>query len=272
MSVEALDRIRVELGKIQIGDRYGFFRVERVQSRSQVHVRCICGVTRIVSSQKLRDGEATCCQLCSFRRRGIFPPHLGQRFGRLLVGGRCDRRSTIGVWCDCGNRIVVNALDLEKGRVTMCPQCRAAERRRSARSRRRSGPKETQEPRVTVQPGRRVGFYLIMALEDDGRQATAVCLCGRISSWLSVANLQKGKFVACPDCGPRLRGEFPPPLGKRFGNLTALESQNRDDVQVWCECGVYTSYTADELESGDVVACAECTAAGLVPQDGSGHG
>lgn len=114
------------------GQRFGRLvvirEVQTVGNNRAYLCRCDCGNQRMVSMNQLRSGRARSCGCLNRERSSEKNTHdlTGQRFGRLTVIGRSERRHQTqhhAFWkcrCDCGNEIDVLSKYLVSGETKSC--------------------------------------------------------------------------------------------------------------------------------------------------------
>ena len=124
------------------GQRFGYLTVIRRATKEECspykgkHARwicqCDCGRIRNIASNKLKEGSTISCG-CKDRtspkqnhyipNRQYFEDLTGQRFGKLLVLQRIDKRGQHYIWkcqCDCGGLTEVSSTNLKTGHTTSC--------------------------------------------------------------------------------------------------------------------------------------------------------
>lgn len=89
------------------------------------HCKCDCGKEVDVKSSSLRSGATKSCGCYTKERIGKlnFKDLTGQRFGRLLVLKRTDKKGQCVYWlceCDCGNLTEVRSNLLRNGSIQSC--------------------------------------------------------------------------------------------------------------------------------------------------------
>ena len=111
----------------EIGNQYGNLTViskaeEKINNHIAWNCQCKCGNTIIVSGSKLRNGEKTCCPLCSKRQMEI--DETNNIYGDLKVLEKVSINSNRQtVWkcqCSCGNICNATGVELRKGDKTHC--------------------------------------------------------------------------------------------------------------------------------------------------------
>lgn len=100
-------------------------QTKKTNSGSYWICQCECGNIKSVKSSALRRGETTSCgcyrkeQVAKIKREQSEQEMLNQRFGKLIVKARSERKGSGGelYWicqCDCGNLIEVRGHDLRR--------------------------------------------------------------------------------------------------------------------------------------------------------------
>ena len=87
--------------------------------------KCDCGTIKEVTQDSLRGGKSTSCGCQGREKLGKlhFKDLTGQRFGRLTVIERSDRKGDNAFWvckCDCGNTKTIKSGSLIGGKTTSC--------------------------------------------------------------------------------------------------------------------------------------------------------
>jgi len=105
-----------------LGKRVGRLTVvKRAQNKNGVRWDCLCdcgNTTQIASGHLLNEATKSCGCLVT---DGL--DRVGQRFGRLLVISKAERRSNTQRWnciCDCGSKTVVFGNCFTNGNTTSC--------------------------------------------------------------------------------------------------------------------------------------------------------
>jgi len=107
------------------GKTFGRLRVlghqEKRGGRNIWLCQCECGNLSLVSTGELRSGHRTSCGCFSIiHTRNL----IGEKFGRLLVTGKCEKRKHRQVqWectCDCGKGLIIVTAQLTTGKTQSC--------------------------------------------------------------------------------------------------------------------------------------------------------
>ncbi len=135
---------------------------------------CKCGRDAVKARTSLVEGHARSCGQCRKdninRRDGI--DMLNQKFGRLTVIARCDRKSSNGQYywtcqCECGNIKDIRGDALREGKTLSCG-CYSVQRTR-----------ETAESRIKDLSGQRFGKLVAVEYvgKNAGNQYKWLCKC-----------------------------------------------------------------------------------------------
>lgn len=172
-----------------------------------------------------------------------------QRFGRLLVIGCSENRSSSGdlYWkarCDCGSEREYRSKNLRSGEAASCGCRRHDDDYRRSRARDISGER----------------FGRLVAQELEGFSsggARWLCRCDCGSTRVVRANsLTTGRTISCGCYRPFRRRDL---TGIRFGRLVAVESKGRRKSDaLWrctCDCGRSIEVIARSLVHGNTQSC-----------------
>lgn len=114
------------------GQRFGLLTVlKRIHNKGKDNghshwlCSCDCGKEKIVRGGSLKNGTSRSCGcLAEKSKRKHFKDITGQRFGKLVVLNKTDKRiSRFVVWeckCDCGNTCEIISASLTNGRTKSC--------------------------------------------------------------------------------------------------------------------------------------------------------
>lgn len=117
--------------KFDIGEQIGYWTVMYkadgyIGMGAYWHCKCKCGTEKDIQAEHLRNGSSMSCgclhrQLASERS---LIDLTGQKFGRLMVVGRSDKKVTGDVYwvcnCDCGNTQDISGHNLRRGTTLSC--------------------------------------------------------------------------------------------------------------------------------------------------------
>jgi hypothetical protein len=151
--------------------------------------QCDCGAIRYMLSNNLRNNTSCGCfrseVLSSLKTVDI----TGQRFGRLIVLGRADKKGSHVMWycqCDCRKETIIAGDRLRTGKTKSCG-CLLNESRHTAIHGKNL-------------LGQRFGRLYVVSEDkrktNNQRRWNCQCTCGRIVSVLS-QNLRRGTTKSC---------------------------------------------------------------------------
>lgn len=115
-------RIRIDITGKRFGKLVAQYPVRSPKTgKLQWHCQCDCGRVTNVDLQHLKTGNTKSCGYCTKVRYDL----TGKHFGRLVVTGRTNRKSTSGnyYWacqCDCGRKVDAESYLLRHGKVRSC--------------------------------------------------------------------------------------------------------------------------------------------------------
>ncbi len=221
-----------------VGQRFGMLEVIEEESRSKsvyCLCKCDCGNTKWIRRDHLKKDIRSCgCQSTSNREKAKREDLTGQKFGRLTVVEKTDKKDYLGTaiykcQCDCGNITEVNARALKFGNTRSCGCLRKEEiKKRSIGEKKKSEYKKenvekNKRPRGENVAGQRFGHLTAIKPTDKRKRNYVVweckCDCGNIIE-VSLNNL---KNVKCKHhCGCLDK--------KEIHNQTLLKSQARTGI------------------------------------------
>lgn len=121
-----------------IGEKYGRLTViEQAPNkgkRTQWKCLCDCGKEKVVSTDCLRNGNTKSCgcyksELVVQKNKDRTISLIGQHFGLLTVIEQSESYRDHSAWlcqCECGNKVIVNSIELKKGDTLSCGCLRAS--------------------------------------------------------------------------------------------------------------------------------------------------
>lgn len=177
--------------------RFGHLVINRMlyhykNNQTYAECQCDCGNTTIAYMGNIKSGK-TCSCGCGEKASRYNRPHhekniLNERFGKLLVIDKTDRRSANGsvVWkcqCNCGQTTYVDGTALMSGHTKSCG-CRKKEYNDSKK--------------IAVRPGNHFGFLTIISevASKGHRTFTCRCVCGKVID-VSLADLRSKHTMSC---------------------------------------------------------------------------
>ena len=177
----------------------------------------------------------------------------GQRFGKLTVTERTDKRSSGYVlWkcrCDCGGEILASTKQLARGTISDCGCVPKTSARRGSKA--------------EDLTGKRFGNLTVMQRTENRNGRTCwlcLCDCGNEKA-VTAHDLKAGKVKSC-GCMIHDRDYNRVDLtGRRFGRLTAMwptAKRDRKGSIYWhcrCDCGNETDVTESGLVHGNYRSC-----------------
>ena len=175
--------------KDETGNIYGKLTViERAENTKDGKTRwlceCECGKRIVAYGTNLRKGNTKSCGC--LRAQHLIKDLTGQKFGRLSVIKRSDKRSKRGViWqckCECGNIVEITSPDLTTGNTKSCGCLKA-------------------DLHSTMNDLTGQKFGKLLALDspytkNDQRVWRCVCDCGS-ETFVLAGNLRKGNSQSC---------------------------------------------------------------------------
>ena len=151
------------------------------------HCRCDCGNEKDVVASRLTMGLATCCGCETSRLHDL----TGRRFGRLLVIDRAENGNGHGArWncrCDCGNKTVVYATHLERGKIQSC------------------GCKRVDNSDIS---GQRRGNLVALHKTGEKNEKGKNIYLWRCDCGCQFKHTAPGKEILCPECRKHFRVEM----------------------------------------------------------------
>jgi hypothetical protein len=209
--------------------------------------KCECGIIRAVDKYRLLRGKSKSCGNkgpCAIRK-----DLTGQRFGKLVVIGLSESRTTSGriKWdciCDCGAKKSVAYSELHSGVVTSCGCDKSS---------------------IKDLIGQRFGKLVVIEASEErtksgGMKWACKCDCGNtriVSSRLLVT----GVTISCGCYREKrkkaIRSNKKELTGQRFGRLLVLNN-TKDKNTHWdclCNCGNVVSVITNSLVSGKTISC-----------------
>ena len=101
---------------------------EKNGKRTQWLCQCECGKQKVVKTESLRQGTCRSCgclrtETAQKNGRKVLQDLTGQRFGKLTVLKYAGSNRSRSQWlceCDCGNKTIVNQMELSRGDTLSC--------------------------------------------------------------------------------------------------------------------------------------------------------
>lgn len=212
------------------------------KNRTEVIVRCECGVEKSIKKEVLSKGDARSCGCQLLQNRVNFS---GQTFGKLTVIRKLDKKylheRMYLAECECGNEVLCTGTKLQKGYALSCDDCHI-------------------HGLCHDLTGQRFGMLTVIKRADDrlssGKTAWEVaCDCGG-TNIAKTNNLLNGHTKSC---GCQISYNRVDHTGKVFGRLTVLEPF---DVQGsnWyyrclCSCSEEVVVNGAHLTRGSTNSC-----------------
>lgn len=170
-----------------IGQRFGMLEVIEEESRGKsvyCLCKCDCGTVKWIRRDHLKKDIRSCgCQSTSNREKAKREDLTGQKFGRLTVVEKTDKKDYLGTAiykcrCDCGNLTEVNARALKIGNTRSCGCLKSEE------SKKRGLERKSKVFTMHDLTGQKFGMLTVLHATDEKRWGNVVwvcqCDCGNI--------------------------------------------------------------------------------------------
>lgn len=195
-----------------IGQHFGMLEVIDEESRNKAVYclcRCDCGTVKWIRRDHLKKDIRSCgCQSTSNREKAKREDLTGQKFGRLTVFEKTDKKDYLGTAiykcrCDCGNLTEVNARALKIGNTRSCGCLKSEE------SKKRGLERKSKVFTMHDLTGQKFGMLTVLYATDEKRWGNVVwvcqCDCGNIVKF--PANyLKSSKYKHDCGCVKRKKG------------------------------------------------------------------
>lgn len=210
---------------------------------SYFNCKCSCGNERVVARNNLISGDSKSCGHESNKDQLISLE--GQRFGELTVIEYIKEKKKWLCQCSCGNTTLKRSWDLRNGRGKTC------------------GIKENHNSKKLIDlTNKEFGELKVIKYVKD-RNWLCQCSCGK-QLIIDGESLRNGRKISC---GHSLNQNKRKDLtNKIFGDLTVSKYLTYKKYECICKCGNKRVVSANELTSGKVTQCVECTQARVQKQ------
>lgn len=213
---EAAERHRVRRGQYEdlAGKRYGRWKVLSfaglVNGKPFWNCLCTCGKMRVVMARSLQQGKSNSCG-CQRNPKPLRLGKPGERYGRLVLLHRDDRRGYWVCQCDCGGTAVARIASLRNGHTRSCGCFRVEQVVKAVRTHGQSATREYVALKARERLERKRALDTQWSLEMDNllRELQPTCVVCDAEEGLSVDHvlplskghgLQPGNAVIL--CGP----------------------------------------------------------------------